>query len=499
VYQYGGQWKWGYSSKYEGSFLAGQDIVVVTINYRTGPMGFLAHPLLLNRNPENTTGMYGIQDQRAALQWVKDNIANFGGNPNWVTYGGQSAGGGTLCAQLASPRTAGLFQAAIMQSPSCAVLLTADEGFALGDKVVTKFGCNMTDPQEKLNCMLALNPEDLINDNQIGSGTMATPYEIMERPVKIFESGNFTPVPLFSGQCWNESAGSTCGPLGNLTVDQFYTLLQSNYPDNWQQYAEIYALSKFPTPVAAWIAILSDRNFKCTTKAVLDAYSAQSPSVWVYSFEQPVSDPGQVAGTSQCLGTAHGFDTYYLFPSYIAAFGGSFTDAEKAFTLKAREVWVGFIQRHYALLPGYQPWPKYTFSKGEYAALSDVYGVHIANNYKQLECPLLGVPSPTCTATASLVARPNSFWTSNGVNNQVYDVQVSNTGDKAVTFLAISISTGSASITQQWNLNPVSANVYSLPSWYQGFQVDGSSSDAGFILSGAGSLSPTVSIQTIVC
>lgn len=165
--------------------------------------------------------------------------------------------------------------------------------------------------------MLALDPMALINDGAVGSGTMATDYEIMKWPVDLIRAGEFTPVPLLSGQQWNESSNSQCRLWDGMTAEQYYAKLQSTYGANWQQWAAAYDLSLYPTPAAAYINIITDANFKCTTKAVLDAYSDFYSNVWVYSMEQPISDPGQVTGSNPCLGSSHGWDNYFLFPSYI--------------------------------------------------------------------------------------------------------------------------------------------------------------------------------------
>ncbi|PRC48600.1 carboxylesterase, partial [Mycobacterium sp. ITM-2017-0098] len=92
------------------------DIIVVTINYRLGALGFLAHPSL---GPPGEVGNYGLADQQAALRWVRDNIDDFGGDPGKVTVAGESAGGMSVCDHLVAPGSQGLFDAAIIQSGPC--------------------------------------------------------------------------------------------------------------------------------------------------------------------------------------------------------------------------------------------------------------------------------------------------------------------------------------------------------------------------------------------
>ena len=113
---HGGALSVGESDDYDPTRLVQQGRVVVTINYRLGWLGFLAHPALTAESPNHASGDYGFMDQQAALRWVKRNIAKFGGDPGNVTIFGQSAGGHSVHVQLASPLAAGLFQRAIAQS-----------------------------------------------------------------------------------------------------------------------------------------------------------------------------------------------------------------------------------------------------------------------------------------------------------------------------------------------------------------------------------------------
>jgi para-nitrobenzyl esterase len=118
---HGGGFLFGSGGKpvYDGAELAKRGgVVVVTCNYRLGPFGFLAHPALTAESPQHTSGNYGLLDQIAALQWVQQNIGAFGGDPGCVTIFGQSAGGVSVCALMASPLAKGMFHRAIVHSGS---------------------------------------------------------------------------------------------------------------------------------------------------------------------------------------------------------------------------------------------------------------------------------------------------------------------------------------------------------------------------------------------
>src|SRR5580658_4120348 len=118
VYFYGGGFAAGDGSeyRYDGESMAKRGIVAVTVNYRLGIFGFLAHPDLTKESPHHSSGNYGLLDQHAALEWVQQNIAAFGGDPVRVTIAGESAGSISVCAQMASPLSKGLFAGVIGES-----------------------------------------------------------------------------------------------------------------------------------------------------------------------------------------------------------------------------------------------------------------------------------------------------------------------------------------------------------------------------------------------
>src|SRR4029079_11715187 len=120
VWIHGGGFTQDASRNYDGSKLAANGVVVVTINYRLGALGFLAHPALASRTG-GSAGNYGLMDQQAALRWVRRNVAQFGGDPHNVTIAGQSAGGVSVLAHLVSRGSRGLFRRAIVESGSFAL------------------------------------------------------------------------------------------------------------------------------------------------------------------------------------------------------------------------------------------------------------------------------------------------------------------------------------------------------------------------------------------
>ena len=156
VWIHGGAFNFGSASQpeYNGKNLAKKGVVVVTINYRLGPLGFLVHPLLSKESAHNASGNYGLLDQIAALKWVQKNIAAFGGNPDRVTIFGQSAGSRSVSLLMISPLSAGLFHRAIAESGGPIIgseyLSPAFSGnmanvSKMGQALTSRLGCDKAD------------------------------------------------------------------------------------------------------------------------------------------------------------------------------------------------------------------------------------------------------------------------------------------------------------------------------------------------------------------
>ena len=149
VWIHGGSFINGNADDYDAGRLTSRgDIVVVTLNYRLGALGFLAHPAL---GPAGHVGNYGLADQQAALRWVRDNIANFGGDPGKVTVAGESAGGISVCDHLVAPGSAGLFRAAIIHSGPCQAQGTRTEAEKTSLDYAAEAGCG--DPMTAAQCL----------------------------------------------------------------------------------------------------------------------------------------------------------------------------------------------------------------------------------------------------------------------------------------------------------------------------------------------------------
>ena len=157
VWFHGGSFVNGSGGVYDSRWLADRGgVVVVTLNYRLGALGFLAHPAL---GPAQEVGNYGFEDQQAALRWVRDNIAEFGGDPDNVTIAGESAGGMSVCDHLVAPGSVGLFRAAIIQSAPCQAQLALPDAERISVDYARDAGCG--DPATAAQCLRALSADEL--------------------------------------------------------------------------------------------------------------------------------------------------------------------------------------------------------------------------------------------------------------------------------------------------------------------------------------------------
>lgn len=216
VYFYGGGFVAGDGSepRYDGESMATKGIVALTVNYRLGVFGFMAHPELSKESGRNASGNYGLLDQAAALQWVKENIAAFGGDPTRVTIAGESAGSIAVSAQMASPLAKNLFAGAIGESGSILGALPAvplAEGEKVGEEFAKSIGA------ASLAELRSLSADSILNASA-RFGLFRFPRTIdswffPEDPAQVFARGEQAKVPLLVG--WNNEEMNYRAVLGN--------------------------------------------------------------------------------------------------------------------------------------------------------------------------------------------------------------------------------------------------------------------------------------------
>ena len=318
LYYYGGGLIAGDASetRYDGAALAREGIIVVTANYRLNVFGWLAHPELSAESPTGTSGNYGHHDQVAALMWVRDNIAGFGGDPSRITIGGESAGSISVSTLLGSPATSGLLAGAIGQSGASFaplyVPLSPDSAEAVGSAFAKTVGA------VTLNELRAMDADTLYARYLrygerlplVVDGTVIT-QPLQER----YEQGAVPSVPLLVG--WNSRESGPELLMGErpMTPDAFKDAVRTRYPKHADQ-----LLALMPHRTASEVefsatALASDEWIAQPTWAWADAHTRYTDGpVYRYHFTQP--RPGEQAGAAHAaeipyaLGNLAIHDTY---------------------------------------------------------------------------------------------------------------------------------------------------------------------------------------------
>jgi para-nitrobenzyl esterase len=346
------------SSNYDGSELAAAGAVVVTINYRLGALGFLAHPALASW-PGGPAGNYGLMDQQAALRWVRDNIRQFGGDPHNVTIAGQSAGGLSVLAQMVSASARGLFQRAIIESGAFALnqqpLATAE---AAGQAFAAQAGC----PDQTAACLRSLPVSDLVNPNFVGIPGVVDGKVLTEPIGAALAAGRFAHVPVLNGTNHDEErlfvdglhltvSGGTFAPIPDEPVG----------PDNYQAniaavlgvsaaraaaIAAEYPPSAYPPSAfsssedVALSALVGDANFACPALQIDQETSARVPT-YAYEFNddnapQPYTPPSFITVAT------HESELPYLFNLPNAPFHPAPSADQQTLAASMRTAWVNF-------------------------------------------------------------------------------------------------------------------------------------------------------------
>ena len=313
VYFYGGGFVAGDGSeyRYEGESLATKGIVTVTVNYRLGIFGFLAHPDLTKESAHHSSGNYGLLDQHAALVWVQQNIAAFGGDPKRVTIAGESAGSTSVCAQMASPLSNGLFAGAIGESGA---LMGNSKPAALTDaeRVGAAFATQMGKSLADLRSMPAT--ELLEATKTMRFPTAIDGYFLPQSPSDIFTAGTQMAVPLLAG--WNSAELGYSGFLGNgePTIENYEKTVRTVYGDKADKILSLYKATTEAEVRQAATNLATDRFIAYNTWKWIDLHTRTGGKpVYRYLYAHP--RPSVVGSTADAgkapMGAGHSWEIEY--------------------------------------------------------------------------------------------------------------------------------------------------------------------------------------------
>ena len=349
-------------------------VVVVTIDYRLGPFGFLVHPGLENENNKHISGNYALMDQIKALQWIQNNISYFGGDTSRVMIFGQSAGGLDIGDLLMSPLASGLFQRACIESavPSVAAY---DSAKAYGIQFVDQFAPNGSD-SEKISYMRQLPADSLIKNitNTLLGGIVQPDwrpvidnYILPGNPQQIFTSGNFNKVPLLIGSNADEMSLSSPQTVYPFMVT---ALINRSVPASLtDEGLTLYpAGSNNAEARDSYVQILTDAQFTATVRRAARwiADNQQQP-VWRYflTFNQ--------SGILSSAGSYHGIELFYVFNNWENAplgTGPLFTAQDDSMENNMLAYWVNFAATGNPNGMGLATWPQYVSNTDPYLEIN---------------------------------------------------------------------------------------------------------------------------------
>lgn len=333
---------------YDGAALARRGIVVVNINYRVKALGLMAHPELSAESPTSASGNYAIEDMIAALGWVRDNIAAFGGDPSQVTISGQSAGASAVHSLIASPQAKGLFARAIAQSGSGrrrtpATLAEAEDN---GLRFMKDAGVS------SLAEMRALSAEDLLAaDVTVFRFTpIVDGVVVPASPAEAQASGAYNDTPILTGYTADE--GSSRGQYGKATAAEHAANIGRFYGEMKDQFLAAYPAAGDDAAGEMSKSIGRDRTLASMYLWAADRLKTTKHPIYGYLFTHVKPGP-----ESDLFGAFHAAELAYVFDNLDKAPNRPFTEKDREIADKMAGYWTNFVKTGDPNGPGLAQWP----------------------------------------------------------------------------------------------------------------------------------------------
>lgn len=371
VWIYGGGFFNGSASMplYWGDQLARKGIVVVTVGYRVGPLGFLAHPELTAESPHHSSGNYGFLDQIAALRWVQRNIRAFGGDPQRVTIAGQSAGATSVSILMASPLAKGLFQRAIAQSGGMFEPLQLAPNYLLPNAEKEGVAYAASVGANSLAALRALPADALLKGKAGGiSHAVIDPYVLPRSPYDVFAAGEQNDVPILVGSNADE-ARSLISDLDMVTAANFDAVIAKHWGELPPQLLSPYPHATDTEARKARLDFERDLLFGWDdwAWARLEAMTGTN-SVYYYHFTQvpPFPKDSVYAG----WGPSHFAELWYVF-DHLDQYPWRWSTKDRTLADEMSGYWVNFVKTGDPNGAGLPQWPRFTMQESRMLYLGD--------------------------------------------------------------------------------------------------------------------------------
>ena len=383
----------GHQPTYDGTNLARQGVVLVTINYRLGPFGFFSHPLLSSESESGVSGNYGLMDQIHALRWVQENIIAFGGDPENVTIFGESAGGLNCTAMMISPQARGLFHRVVSQSATVLMskrFLDKDNGeIPSGYSGGIKFAEGLVDDGDvTLERLRGFTWKEILAESKkTRAGPVPNPRAdprnmglviddfVLPDPSQALADGRFNKVPLLIGMNSDEGTLFTKGirfrrPIG------YRLMLNKYFPGQVEGVMEYYPGNTGQEATESMKVLMGDTMFLQPGRRFADYVSDAGVPVYFYVFSR---SPPFAARSG--LGAFHALEIGYIFENLDRQNRTMFTSADRRLSRIMSEYWRSFATSGVPKAQGQPDWPKYDSRTARYIQLDE--SIEVKEKYRQ--------------------------------------------------------------------------------------------------------------------
>ena len=366
---------WSYQRDYDGTALARKGVVLVTTNYRLGPFGFLGHPLLSKESERGVSGNYGYLDQIAALRWVRDNIAAFGGDPDCVTIFGESAGGSSVNFLCVSPLAKGLFHRAISESGGYTYWKmehlretspAGESAEAMGESLAKKLVGDETG--DVLAALRAVPAEKLVSFAGIDTEYRFSPavdgWALPDYPAILYDKSMQHDVPLILGT--NADEGTMFAMIiPYKTVEEHLAAVKDEYGEYADEIMALYPADEPGDIRDAFIEHFADTTFIAPTRAMVRAMDKVSSNAYLYQFTRK-------SPTMPAMGAFHSMEIAYAFDNVDES---KVKEVDLKLSDTMSTYWVQFAKTGDPNCNGLPEWPAYKTASDQHLELGDTIQV----------------------------------------------------------------------------------------------------------------------------